>query len=34
LVDLHRFCDFWDIDFPSDLLPKKEEILSWFRGGG
>ena len=29
LADLHRFCNFWEIEIPKDLLPTKEEIESW-----
>jgi len=33
LADLHQFCNFWDLDFPSDLLPSREEIRRWFERG-
>ncbi|RDD53005.1 MAG: hypothetical protein BA066_06695 [Candidatus Korarchaeota archaeon NZ13-K] len=33
LADLHQFCSFWDLDFPSDLLPSREEIRRWFERG-
>ena len=29
LADLHRFCDFWQIKIPQELLPTPEEIESW-----
>jgi len=33
LIDLHRFCDFWDLEFPSKLLPSEREIREWFKRG-
>ena len=29
LADLHRFCSFWGIQIPRELLPTQEEIESW-----
>jgi len=29
LADLHRFCRFWQIVIPKELLPTQEEIVNW-----
>lgn len=31
LVYLRRFCDYWGVKLPPELLPTKDELARWFK---